>query len=50
MYVIVKERGREREGERDTDKCILFMFHVKAWIEPAIPSHLAYSIETKALS
>ena len=28
----------------------MYFIHVLAGIEPAIPSHLAYSIETKALS
>ena len=40
MYVRVRER--------DTDKFILF--EIQAGIEPAIPIHLAYSIDTKAMS
>ena len=38
----------KRERERDTDNCVLF--EIQAWIEPAIPIHLAYSIDTKDLS
>ena len=33
------------ECVRNTDKCILF--EIQAGIEPAVPIHLAYSIETK---
>ena len=36
-----------QERERDTDKCILF--EIQAGIEPAIPIHLAYSIDTLKL-
>ena len=47
-----RERQRQRQRqktatERDTDKCILF--EIQAGIEPAIPIHLAYSIDTLKL-
>ena len=44
---IERERVKEREIYRDTDKCILF--EIKAGIEPAVQIHLAYSIDTLKL-
>ena len=46
MYATWRTRNMDRE--RKTDKCIFF--EIQAGIEPAIPIHLAYSIDTKALS
>ena len=43
-----KNNTKEGERARYTDKRILF--EIQAWIEPAVPIHLAYSIDTKALS
>ena len=37
-----------KKRERDTDQCI--QFEIQAGIEPSIPIHLAYSIDSKALS
>ena len=42
------DRKAYRDKERDTDQCILL--EIQAGIEPAVPIHLAYSIDTLKLS